>query len=221
MPASPIVRKVVRSHGQPLDAATRAFMEPRFGWDFSRVRVHCDEAAAQSAEHLNADAYTVANSVVFGPGRFSPGTHEGRRLIAHELTHVLQHRESAAAPQRTPKRALGMRNAPRSWQKAAQNTFASIDEQLDAQLDAEEVLGLDGKRSKDKTYAWRLGQSDKARMEKSGTLSEDHQHEITVKMRFFDGEAKALSGRCRASTRHAGGARDTAIGRRRGPGIGL
>jgi hypothetical protein len=190
--APPIVHAVLRSPGRPLDAATGAFMEARFGWDFSRVRVHSDGAAAQSAEHLNADAYTVGSNVVFGPGRFSPRSHEGRRLIAHELTHVVQQRETAAALQRTPKRAAGQdKKRAAILANAAQATFASVDEELDAQLDAEKVLGLDSKRNKDKAYALRLGQSDKARIEKSGTLSADHQHEITVKIRFFDGEAKA------------------------------
>src|SRR5262249_14872045 len=87
-PAS--VHEVLRSPGQPLDAATRGFMEPRFGQDFSSVRVHTDAAAAQSARDVNAHAYTLGHNVVFGTGAFAPGTHEGQRLIAHELTHVVQ-----------------------------------------------------------------------------------------------------------------------------------
>lgn len=88
--ASPIVNEVLRSPGQPLDAATRAFMEPRFGHDFSRVRIHTDAAAEQSARDVNARAYTAGNHVVFAAGRFAPQTHEGRRLVAHELSHVVQ-----------------------------------------------------------------------------------------------------------------------------------
>ena len=65
-------------------------MEQRFGHDFSRVRVHSGAAAEQSARDVNANAYTVGHDIVFGAGRFAPGTYEGRRLIAHELTHVLQ-----------------------------------------------------------------------------------------------------------------------------------
>src|SRR5262249_35622196 len=87
-PAS--VHEVLRSPGQPLDPATRGFMEPRFGRDFSGVRVHTDSAAAQSARDVNAHAYTVGHNIVFGGGQFSPETDEGRRLLAHELTHVLQ-----------------------------------------------------------------------------------------------------------------------------------
>jgi hypothetical protein len=65
-------------------------MEQRFGYDFSRVRVHSGLPARQSAQDLNALAYTVGSNIVFGEGQLSRGTHEGRRLIAHELTHVVQ-----------------------------------------------------------------------------------------------------------------------------------
>jgi Domain of unknown function (DUF4157) len=86
----PVVHEVLSSPGQPLDPVTRAFMEPRFGQDFSQVRVRTDAAAAQSAREVNANAYTVGHNIVFGAGRFAPGTDEGQRLIAHELTHVVQ-----------------------------------------------------------------------------------------------------------------------------------
>ena len=86
----PLVHEVVRSAGQPLDPATRAFMEPRFGHDFSQVRVHTDAKAAESARDLNANAYTVGRNIVFGAGQFLPGTQVGRQLLSHELTHVVQ-----------------------------------------------------------------------------------------------------------------------------------
>ncbi len=88
--ASPVVHDVLRGPGQPLDAKTRAFMEPRFGHDFSRVRVHADAKAAESARAVQAQAYTVGRNVVFGAGQYAPGTDAGRRLLAHELTHVVQ-----------------------------------------------------------------------------------------------------------------------------------
>jgi hypothetical protein len=84
------VHEVLRAPGEPLDPATRAFMEPRFGLDFSGVRVHAGSSAAQSAQLINAHAYTVGHNIVFDAGRFAPGTHEGQRLLAHELTHVAQ-----------------------------------------------------------------------------------------------------------------------------------
>jgi len=86
----PIVHDVLRSPGHPLDADARAFMEPRFGHDFSQVRVHSDAKAAESAWAVNALAYTIGRDVVFGAGRYAPGTSEGRKLLAHELTHVVQ-----------------------------------------------------------------------------------------------------------------------------------
>jgi hypothetical protein len=87
-PAS--VHKVLGSAGRPLDMGTRVFMEPRFGHDFSRVRVHTGANAEQSARDVNAHAYTVGRDIVFGAGRFAPATPSGRRLLAHELTHVVQ-----------------------------------------------------------------------------------------------------------------------------------
>lgn len=88
--APPIVHDVLRSPGQPLDPGTRAFMEPRFGQDLGGVRVHADAKAAASARAVNALAYTVGRDVVFGAGQYAPGTGDGKRLIAHELTHVVQ-----------------------------------------------------------------------------------------------------------------------------------
>ncbi len=86
----PIVHEVLRSPGQPLDPETRAFMEPRFGHDFSKVRVHTDAESAESAQAVDALAYTLGQDVVFGNGQYVPSTHEGRRLIAHELMHIVQ-----------------------------------------------------------------------------------------------------------------------------------
>jgi hypothetical protein len=85
-----IVHEVLSSPGQSLDAGMRAFMEPRFGHDFSQVRVHTGDRAAESARAVNALAYTVGRDVVFGTGQYEPGTSEGRSLLAHELTHVVQ-----------------------------------------------------------------------------------------------------------------------------------
>jgi outer membrane protein OmpA-like peptidoglycan-associated protein len=87
-PAS--VDRVLAGAGKPLEPALQQDMEQRFGHDFSRVRVHSGGAAEQSAREVNAQAYTVGQNIVFGAGKFAPGTHEGRRLIAHELTHVVQ-----------------------------------------------------------------------------------------------------------------------------------
>ena len=84
------VHEVLRSPGKPLDSATCAFIEPRFGYDFSPVRVHTDRKAAESAGQVNALAYTVGHDIVFGDGQYAPASISGRRLLLHELTHVLQ-----------------------------------------------------------------------------------------------------------------------------------
>jgi outer membrane protein OmpA-like peptidoglycan-associated protein len=86
----PIVYEVLRSPGQPLEPSTRAFFEPRFGHDFSQVRVHTDAKAAESARAVNALAYTVGRDVVFGAGQYTPQKAAGKQLLAHELTHVVQ-----------------------------------------------------------------------------------------------------------------------------------
>lgn len=88
----PIVHEVLRSSGQPLDPATRAFMEPRFGHDFGQVRVHTDTRAAESARAVNAQAYTVGQHVVFGQGQYVPQGAGGKQLLAHEMAHVVQQR---------------------------------------------------------------------------------------------------------------------------------
>src|SRR5262249_53697844 len=80
----------LRDGGQPLATDLRSFYEPRFGHDFSRVRIQSGADAAESAKKLNALAYTTGSTIVFGSGQYSPGTATGRRLLAHELTHVVQ-----------------------------------------------------------------------------------------------------------------------------------
>lgn len=93
----PIVHEVVRSPGQALDSTTSSFMEPRFGHDFSRVRVHTDTRAAQSAQAVRAHAYAVGSHIVFGQGKFELGSIAGRRLLAHELCHVVQQSRASGA----------------------------------------------------------------------------------------------------------------------------
>jgi len=84
--------------GVPLDGRTRDFMEPRFGQDFSQVRIHTDARAADSARAINALAYTVGNDVVFGAGQYSPHASQSRKLLAHELAHVVQQRGGGGTP---------------------------------------------------------------------------------------------------------------------------
>jgi hypothetical protein len=86
----PIVHDVLRSTGQPLDAGIRSFMELRFGHDFSRIRVHSDARADESARAVNALAYAVGRDIVFAAGQYDPHGGPGRKLLAHELTHTIQ-----------------------------------------------------------------------------------------------------------------------------------
>jgi uncharacterized membrane protein HdeD (DUF308 family) len=114
------VQEALSSSGQPLDAAARAFMEPRFGHDFTKVRVHAGAAAERSARAVSARAYTVGNDIVFGAGQFAPGTVQGRRLLAHELTHVVQQSSGQATSVAQLQRAANppipvTRETARAW----------------------------------------------------------------------------------------------------------
>jgi outer membrane protein OmpA-like peptidoglycan-associated protein len=100
--APPIVNDVLRSQGRPLDPEVRSQMEPRFGHDFGHVRVHTGDHAAQSTESINARAFATGSHIVFGRGQFAPGTEAGETLLAHELAHTIQQRNSRAAPGALP-----------------------------------------------------------------------------------------------------------------------
>jgi peptidoglycan hydrolase-like protein with peptidoglycan-binding domain len=91
-----IVHEVLRSPGQPLDPVTLAFMEPRFGKDFSQIRVHTGSVAGEAARSVNSLAYTMGSDVVFGDGQYRPGMEGGRKLLAHELAHTIQQSEAGA-----------------------------------------------------------------------------------------------------------------------------
>lgn len=96
----------LRGGGQPLSAGDLSFFEPRFGQDFSRVRIHTDTEAANVARSINARAFTLGENVVFGSGEYSSGTGKGRHLLAHELTHVVQQGASQEI-QRQPEHEYG------------------------------------------------------------------------------------------------------------------
>src|SRR3954454_20157664 len=84
-PVASLVETAIASPSAPLDSSTRAFVEPRLGHDFSRVRVHADTNAGRSAAPLDALAYTVGEHIVFATGTYAPHTDRGRHLLAHEL----------------------------------------------------------------------------------------------------------------------------------------
>jgi pyrrolidone-carboxylate peptidase len=111
-PAS--VERVLSGSGRQLDPALRQDMEGRFGHDFSRVQVHTGSAAEQSAQDVKAQAYTVGNHIVFGGGRFAPEAQEGRRLLAHELTHVVQQSSHFSSQPSTIQRKANTSRAEKS-----------------------------------------------------------------------------------------------------------
>jgi Domain of unknown function (DUF4157) len=118
--------------GRPLEPAVRRGYEAYFGHDLSRVRVHADAVAAESAEALGADAYTVGPHVVFGAGQYAPDTQAGRRVLAHELAHVVQQRAAVVADPLGPGRlpvaspdSAAERSAERAADRAASDRAAS------------------------------------------------------------------------------------------------
>jgi hypothetical protein len=88
--------RAARHGGTPLSKELRSYLEPRFGYDFSGVRVHADSSAARSAAVLSARAYTVGPDIVFGRNQYAPSTADGLKLLAHELAHVVQQRGGSA-----------------------------------------------------------------------------------------------------------------------------
>jgi len=100
--APPSVERTLASDGRPLEPMVRHDMEQRFGHDFFDVRVHDDAQAQTSAQDVKAHAYTVGQHIVFGPGKYQPRTHEGQRLLAHELAHVVQQDATPVMVRREP-----------------------------------------------------------------------------------------------------------------------
>lgn len=129
-----------QGRGAPLPANERAFFEPRFGADFSRVRLHTDPESAGLAGQLSARAFTVGNDVFMGQGEYSAGDPSGRYLLAHELTHVLQQR--GRDTDRVSRWSLGPAPAPYGWQRV---TDAKQQTRLD---EAEDIVrGVVGSRN--------------------------------------------------------------------------
>jgi len=110
--APPIVHEVLTSAGKPLDQNVRQRFELRFGYDFSRVRLHTDERAAESARAIDALAYASGNDIVFN--QYSPGTDSGQKLLAHELAHVVQQQQG---PPGTLQRAPAPKPAANWWEE--------------------------------------------------------------------------------------------------------
>jgi GH24 family phage-related lysozyme (muramidase) len=128
-PSSPQTENYISSvsGGNALRNEDRAFFESRMGCDFSNVRIHSDAGANQSAKNINALAYTHGNDIVFAQGQYQPGTNEGKKLLAHELTHVLQQSNGD----------VSLKCAPEMIQRAMDKDPSELDDdQLKSEYDA-------------------------------------------------------------------------------------
>jgi hypothetical protein len=155
----------LQTSSRPLDAETQGFMESRFGYDFSKVKIHSDEVASRSALSLGARAYTLGESIVFSSGNYSPRSVDGRRLLAHELTHVVQQSGRESMIQRSP---LDESNqpAPAGYAKGYQytvdgRTVTLTEEQYKAEVAREtHNMALDFRRVSDLVDVYRDGERD-------------------------------------------------------------
>ena len=126
-----------KGSGEPLPESTRAFFEPRFGADFSQVRVHTGSRTADTAESINAKAFTVGENISFGKGQYTPESQTGRRLLAHELTHVVQ-QSGGAFTQRVPlvsRQLIGEPMVQRDDEEFVDPNFAPVDPGFDDTAD--------------------------------------------------------------------------------------
>lgn len=156
---SPGATNALTRGGVPLNAEQRAYFEPRFGHDFSDVRLHTHDHARQAAQGIGARAFTYGHDIAFAKGGYDNG------LLAHELTHVVQQRGGNPSIQRQP------------------------DDQSDIQMPMEWAFAYDPKRATDIRYARSLGKADAKRLRKAGTLSADDRAEVNAKLQFFNGDA--------------------------------
>lgn len=124
--ATEAAEHVANNVGEPLPSATRNYFEPRFGFDFSQVRIHADEEAATASRAVKAEAYTIGRHVVFGDQRYQPNTREGQLLLAHELTHVVQQRSGAQRLQRRLDDAPAQAGGRKSESSATERLLAVI-----------------------------------------------------------------------------------------------
>ena len=157
--APPLVHQVLRSPGQALAADDLDFFRSRFGFDFGHVHIHNDRDAAESAHSINALAYTSGSDIAFAAGQYQPGTETGRRLLAHELTHVVQ--QTAAGKALTADTATAPRNARAGGVSRDPMTSSAV------QMKAEPGTI---QRHKDDIVAYEGGQSSTMRVIQEGKL---------------------------------------------------
>ena len=156
------------------------------------MRVHADGEAAESARQVNARAYAVGPHVVFAADEFSPATVEGRQLLAHELTHVVQQGGGATTVQRQPKSKADQEREAAIERARIGGAFCT-NAQDKTQSEAEQKLRLIPGKSDDKKYAVSLGGKDRALIQKKQAVSQ-LLWEIATKARFFSGEERLPTG---------------------------
>lgn len=155
--------RTVSHGGAALTAGQRAYYEPRFGRDLSTVRLHTDARAMSAASDIGARAYTFGSHIAFAGGEFDSDSLEGRRLLAHEITHTLQQGPAGSGVQRQPNTEIEM---PAEWAFAA-----------------------DKRKATDVRYAKSLAQADAKRIRKAGSLSASDRGVVTARLQFFEGDA--------------------------------
>jgi hypothetical protein len=158
--APPSVHATLASSGRALDAPVRSHMESHFGADFGSVQVHTDPSAAASAGDVEARAYTVGPHVVFAPGEYAPDTNDGRKLLAHELAHVVQ---QGAAPRSGPGASLQRTPSPR-MQRAPKPSLIRFPVMCNDLLNAPEQLLPNGRYINGTKVHKAIGDSFKAEL---------------------------------------------------------
>jgi hypothetical protein len=168
-------------------------MEPRFGHDFSKIRVHTDATASESAEAVGALAYTVGRNIVFGKGQFCPQTAAGRMLLSHELTHSIQQRSFASTI--SPHQPIAIESPGTSLEQAAEKHGSLLPGRTGA---IAPVPRLVLQRSPDTDPRWKnsvqaaryRGQIMANRIRKHGKLSKEARAKINQELAYFEGDAK-------------------------------
>ena len=164
--AASSVALATASGGTALTPVQRAYFEPRLGTGLAEVRLHTGPAASRAADSIQARAYTLGHDITFAAHQYQPGTKMGQHLLAHELAHVVQQRNTTAHVQRQPKDDAEV-EMPAQW------AFA------------------DPQRRTWRRYARQLAQADAMRIMKAGALSAEDRAEINAKLAFFEGDAHA------------------------------
>jgi hypothetical protein len=205
------VGEALAGPGRALESEVRADMALRFGHDFSRVRVHTDARAAESARAVGARAFTVGSEIVFGEREYDPASGAGRKLLAHELAHTVQQSAFASAP--VPHSgSLAIEPAETSLERAAADSAGrgtsgaaalgrapglAVQRQPVAQEEEEAPITIfvaEDRKRRDVRFARRQAQLDAARITKGGKLSSEERSLVKAKLRFFEGDAWRVYG---------------------------